>query len=677
VAAGERMHDKTLTFTRTVTLPTPGVWYLWIRIKEGDRDAHALDYDLDGRPFRSGRGRIVVGPYGKDAWTSSTASPGFRAEVFADRPGDHRLRLHMDDGNLTVDRIALTLDYSARPLGDTLDHTDDPGGGRAFFPSDGWDAEGYQPGRPAPALKASRRFHVDAVGGDDGQDGLSPAMAWKTFARVNGRVFMPGDAILLKRGSTWDEPLRPLGNGTAANRIELAAYGEGPDPRIEGHGRTAVLLENQSYWSVAHLAVSAGDGHEVDGLRVGVTTTVTGLRPRGIRIADVVASESGGVGISVGGSYGTSDGMDDVEIDNCLAYANAGGGILVEGWHQQGWRHAVIRNCTAWSNNGWGGIYLNGGRDGLIEQCRAFNNYFLNLWFWNAVGVTVRGCETFRGHTTHEAGGFDLDYSVIGSTIEGCYSHHNQHYGFMLMGAGRGVEDAPKQSRFNVVRNCIAEDDRPPFWVIETFQDSIVHNCLSLATGAGRASFEVTGWPETSDDSDGGWPSRCRFVNNVFIARGGAVPLLVDDEATRGGNVLDHNWLWQMDSGTPLIRWGGSNWNPKDWGIAATVRPWKSILHIEEARQELGPDCVYGAGNAQLIGPVGAGVLGVRAAFRAYRQTEASILLSTGSRDLYPATWQSERGRILKDPSATGDSPVSSLDHGGGLYAPDIGPFTP
>ena len=43
-------------------------------------------------------------------------------------------------------------------------------------------------------------FYVDAVGGIDANDGLSPASAWKTVAEVNGSTFAEGDQILFKRG---------------------------------------------------------------------------------------------------------------------------------------------------------------------------------------------------------------------------------------------------------------------------------------------------------------------------------------------------------------------------------------------------------------------------------------------------------------------------------------------
>src|SRR3989344_439812 len=43
-------------------------------------------------------------------------------------------------------------------------------------------------------------YYVDATNGDDtNNNGLSEGSPWKTIAKVKGRTFNPGDAILFKR----------------------------------------------------------------------------------------------------------------------------------------------------------------------------------------------------------------------------------------------------------------------------------------------------------------------------------------------------------------------------------------------------------------------------------------------------------------------------------------------
>ena len=45
------------------------------------------------------------------------------------------------------------------------------------------------------------RYYVDSGFGCDQNDGLTPETAWETLKNVNATTFMPGDEILLKKGS--------------------------------------------------------------------------------------------------------------------------------------------------------------------------------------------------------------------------------------------------------------------------------------------------------------------------------------------------------------------------------------------------------------------------------------------------------------------------------------------
>ena len=78
-------------------------------------------------------------------------------------------------------------------------------------------------------------FYVDAAGGIDTNDGLSPATAWKTVAKVNGATFAAGDQILFKRGQVWNESLAPPSSGASGNPIVFDAYGTGEAPTLTGY----------------------------------------------------------------------------------------------------------------------------------------------------------------------------------------------------------------------------------------------------------------------------------------------------------------------------------------------------------------------------------------------------------------------------------------------------------
>lgn len=82
---------------------------------------------------------------------------------------------------------------------------------------------------PPPA----RTFHVDALAGDDGRDGMAPATAWRTLDRVNGASVQPGDSILFRRGHTWRGQLLSQ-SGAPGRPVTYGAYGQGPKPILLG-----------------------------------------------------------------------------------------------------------------------------------------------------------------------------------------------------------------------------------------------------------------------------------------------------------------------------------------------------------------------------------------------------------------------------------------------------------
>ncbi|MEK7476287.1 MAG: right-handed parallel beta-helix repeat-containing protein [Candidatus Coatesbacteria bacterium] len=661
MAPGGRLHhgQDPLELSRTVTLPTPGVWYLWLKVTARGTEPLVVEYDLDGaKPRHRPRALIPIETYAKSQWISNTLMPGFRAEVHVAKPGAHVLRLKVEGegADLVVEKMALTLAWSAVPKGDTLDHRDDPGGGRAYFPADDLEANGFREGFELPPITAVRRYHVDADAGDDGRDGLTPATAWRSLAKANARVFEPGDALLLKRGGKWLGTISPAGSGTAGAWITIGAYGDGPRPLIDGGPDSAVDLRDVSYREIRDIEVTTDPLG--GGFGITVTANRPGPRPKGLRILNIVASDCGNAGIHAGGTWDANDGIDEIVIENCLAFRNRGAGIEIYGWHQGGWRDGIVRNCTAWSNGGMGGIYACSGRHILIENCRTYHNYFLGTWFWNALNVTMRRCESWRCHTSGERGGFDLDYLVNASVIEDCYSHHNEHYGFMLMGNGnQPMIDVPKVSRHNLVRRCLAEDDRPPFWIIETFEDSIVMDNIALATGKGIAAFEVSGWPDGIQD--GGWPARCAFTNNVMCARDGAVPLSVDDEPTRLANVFDGTWLWQAARDKPLVQWGGTNYNPAGWGVKSPKRPWRRFTTIGAYRKGTGQDAHGGAGDPGFAGKAWQGAIGL-GALETYRPKPGGPL-SKSARAASPVTaeWLAARAKYLTDAPGLPDIPLA------------------
>lgn len=121
---------------------------------------------------------------------------------------------------------------------------------------------------------------VDAVLGNDNNDGKTAKTAWKSIEKLNNTTFKPGDRILLKAGGVWVGALHPKGSGVKGKPIILSSYGKGPRPLIDGNGmvgKGVFSLHNQQYWEVSDLelvndAATPGDrrGVEVKASNAGV-----------------------------------------------------------------------------------------------------------------------------------------------------------------------------------------------------------------------------------------------------------------------------------------------------------------------------------------------------------------------------------------------------------------------
>lgn len=78
-------------------------------------------------------------------------------------------------------------------------------------------------------------------GGDDNNDGLSPATAWKTLKRVNDTPLQFGDGVFFKRGNLF------RGKFTAQDGVTYSAFGEGEKPKLYSHDKP---LNNPALWTI-------------------------------------------------------------------------------------------------------------------------------------------------------------------------------------------------------------------------------------------------------------------------------------------------------------------------------------------------------------------------------------------------------------------------------------------
>ena len=101
---------------------------------------------------------------------------------------------------------------------------------------------------PAVSVKAEGNtatgttYYVDSLGGDDNNAGTAENKAFKTLDKVNELSLEPGDTVLLKKGSVFEDQALKFtkeDSGTAEAPIKISTYGDGDRPKINtnGHGQ--------------------------------------------------------------------------------------------------------------------------------------------------------------------------------------------------------------------------------------------------------------------------------------------------------------------------------------------------------------------------------------------------------------------------------------------------------
>ena len=99
-------------------------------------------------------------------------------------------------------------------------------------------------------------YYVDSKSGSDSNDGTSESKAFKTLDKVNDLDLEPGDTVLLKKGSVFEDQALKFtkeDSGTAEAPVKISTYGNGDRPQINtnGHGKWeqnyGVALDNRNH----------------------------------------------------------------------------------------------------------------------------------------------------------------------------------------------------------------------------------------------------------------------------------------------------------------------------------------------------------------------------------------------------------------------------------------------
>ncbi len=286
-----------------------------------------------------------------------------------------------------------------------------------------------------PGSAAALTFYVDASGGADGNDGLTPATAWQSLAKVNSSTLAPGTNVLFKRGETWRGQLMPA-SGAVGAPVTYGAYGSGNKPLLLGSVSAGQpgdwVAEGANIWrSQQVFAVDVGniifDGAAAFGIKKWSAPTLTSqgdywydratgyvrmystanpaslhanielaLRKHIIDQTNASYVTYDGLALKYGAAHGIGGGgTHDITVRNCeISYI--GGGDL----NQDGSNIRFGNGIEFWGN----------AHDNLVERCKIWEIYDTALTNQNHTQTALQYNITYRNNLIWNAAYASFEY---------------------------------------------------------------------------------------------------------------------------------------------------------------------------------------------------------------------------------------------------------------------------
>jgi hypothetical protein len=434
-------------------------------------------------------------------------------------------------------------------------------------------------------------FYVSPTG-SDAADGLSPATAWQTIAKVNAGPFDPGDRILFEGGATFTENLLPTYSGTPADPIYFGSYGTGKaiiDPAAD---EECITIWNHDGFIIEDIICQGPGGITETQPLVLYNDSLTTKLANGMVIRRCEAY-GGKFGMVCGGDV---HGFSHVLFEDCIANNNIHAGIASFGPDvnkpSSNWANTdiTLRRCSADSNPGnpaavvntGSGMVLGSVNGGVIEFCTAFNNGEdsdasegpVGIWAFNSNNVTIRKCISANNTSIlADGGGYDLDQGSTNCIIEHCLAYNNDGPGYLCYGGGGGAYNW----RGNIIRYNIGWGNSKR---LSSFADILVggvtdgildiYGNTMIARANGAVTPRCIGFGTHGGVSIGG---QIRVRNNVF-RQVGAAPAADAASAYAITSVLMQNNAYdRVDAGT-IIEWGA--------GAYSDLASWRAVVASQE-----------------------------------------------------------------------------------------------
>jgi hypothetical protein len=329
----------------------------------------------------------------------------------------------------------------------------------------------------------SKTTYYVSQAGNDQMNGLTPAEAWKTIARVNRAFLKPGTEVRFRGGDRFVGNLTIQSGecGTTEQPIVITSFDDGR-AQIDAGQLWGISISDCGGYEVSNLIFQGAPGNRHSGVQF--QTNLGGdVKLEHIRIDNLEVSGFR-YGINLASTRNLT-GYRDVRITNNRIHDNIRDGIRTEGeWNPSkiGWAHEDIylAHNTVYNifgdpafieNHSGNGIILSDVDGAIIEHNTAYDNGGRNgnpgggpvgIWAWDCNQVVIQMNESYRNRRRAHDGpgadgdGFDLDGGCGNSIMQYNYAHENDGAGFLVW----QFEGARPKTNVTVRYNISVNDGR-------------------------------------------------------------------------------------------------------------------------------------------------------------------------------------------------------------------------
>lgn len=376
----------------------------------------------------------------------------------------------------------------------------------------------------------------------------SSQFPWNSLAAVNAQTFLPGDRLLIKRGTACTGTLSPKGSGSTASPIRIDAYGTGAKPMVAGNGAgSAVYLRNQQGWEIRNLELTnrgPAKGNrravtlELEDFGIGTHYVLENLDIHDVNGDDTKdGNGSGGIYVQVLGSR-VQTRFDDVLIKaNTIRTVDREGIFLYSSWKRESAAFVPSTNVVITGNR-----LSDIGGDGIVAAwtsgARVSSNtlagfqlrsagYNAGIWTYQSDNVLFEFNDVSGGGNTLDGMAYDIDEGAYGTIYQYNYSHDNVGGWMLLCNASGDIHDG-------IIRYNISQND--------SFRG--IENCSGGITSVDVYNNTIYIGPNVSQtviNENNTNRRNVRFRNNLVMKSGAGLARFA---LRSGGYVLDHNNLY-------------------------------------------------------------------------------------------------------------------------------------